>query len=298
MLFIYFSHYFAWCTRAAVCDNSVLGWISSTYFGGQMAGKSQMRWWHSHLDGWFPAAAASCIDVKGHKLGGRCVRNTTVAKYGGKKGGRRTRPDKKTLRTTTKPSRGWQEGLKNRNREALGEDLFLWTDGDSASFRRGRRLGQRRAQIQPLWRARGLPAPKRDTLNHLVLVAECLLKPGRREQRVKWRTASFAVAFIKASVCVRGVERGGVNWAAQWRSCRGSKLEMLFSLKAFILHLRVGGITSSLRCFRHHCLSSFFFSTSHTKASLRFPSIALVSKCRVTFIQPHKFKGLRNGAPS
>lgn len=91
------------------------------------------------------------------------------------------RPDKKTLRTTTKASRGWQEGLKKKkDREAPGEGLFLWKDGDSASFRRGRRLGRRRAQIQPLWRARGLPAPKRDTLNHLVLVpdAECLLKPG------------------------------------------------------------------------------------------------------------------------
>lgn len=88
---------------------------------------------------------------------------------------------KKTLRTTTKASRGWQEGLKNRDREAPGEDLFLWMDGDSASFRRGRRLGRCRAQIQPLWRARGLAAPKRDTLNHLLLLipdAESLLEPG------------------------------------------------------------------------------------------------------------------------
>lgn len=182
---IYSLHYFALCTRAAVCNRSDLGCISPAYFGGQMAAKSPMRWWHTHI--WMddslllpPAASMS----KGTNLEGAVirVRNTTVAKLVGEggPGGRRTRPDKNTLRTTTKASGGWQEGLKNRDSEAPGEDLFLWMDGDAASFRRGCRLGRRRAQIQPLWRARGLPAPKRDTLNHLLLVPDAgwLLEPG------------------------------------------------------------------------------------------------------------------------
>lgn len=232
---------------------------------------------HTHLDGWFPAPAASCIDVKGHEFGGRC--HPYTEHNSGEVRGKRREEDAARRKAAQDDNKGepWVAGrTEKRDWEAPGEDLFLWADGDSASSRRGRRLGQCRAEIQPPWRARGLPAPKRDTLNHLLLVpdAECLLKPGWRGKRVKWRTASLAVAFIKVSVCVWGVERGAVNWETQWRLWQGRKLEMFFFLKPLILHLRVVSITSSPRCYC--CVAAvfppYFLHESHKSLCAFHPS--------------------------
>lgn len=99
----------------AVCTGSDLERISPTSLGGHGAGQSQMRWGHTHI--WMddslllllPAALMS----KGMNLVGAIIRirNRAAARYV-TRGGKRTRPEKKPLRTTTKASRGWQEGLK------------------------------------------------------------------------------------------------------------------------------------------------------------------------------------------
>lgn len=73
-----------------------------------------------------PAASVSKVtELEG---GAACVGNATAVKYGRKKEGG-GREDKKTLRTTTKASRRWQEGLKKETERHRGRIYFYgWTE--------------------------------------------------------------------------------------------------------------------------------------------------------------------------
>lgn len=90
------------------------------------------------------------------------VRNTTAARYE-EKGGRRTRPDEKPLRTTTKASRGWQEGLKKGTERHRGRIYFYgrmeiqpardeavgWASAEQKSSLSGEREACRRPKETP-----------------------------------------------------------------------------------------------------------------------------------------------------
>lgn len=73
---------------------------------------------------------------------------------------------------------------------------------------------------------------------------------------------------------------------------------MLFSLKAFVFHPRVVKRHSLTRLAVTADFPPRFLHESHESLVAVFLPISLVSKCRVPFTQPNKFKGLGMGAPS